>query len=342
MTNVILSNTFLPLIWALIIGCGIIIYVILDGFDLGLGILFPWIHDPEHRSTMMNSVSPVWDGNETWLVLGGASLYGAFPVAYSAILPALYMPIMIMVGALVFRGVAFEFRGKAFRTAFLWDLAFAGGSTVAAFCQGLILGSFVQGNILLKGTADLYYTWLSPFSMITGIAVVFGYALLGATWLIIKTEGELQNEMYQTARVLLIAIAFFLLVVSVWTPFIHPDIQTRWFSLPNFYFLLPLPVLSLLALLLEGYCLSRVTVCNEKLPFILTICLFLFSYIGLGISTWPYIVPRQLTIWEAASNPSSLRFQLVGAIILLPMLLAYSIYSYRVFRGKVRPDMGYH
>jgi cytochrome bd ubiquinol oxidase subunit II len=330
----------LPLIWGFIIAFGVIMYVILDGFDLGIGILFPWIHKPEHRSIMVNSIAPVWDGNETWLVLGGASLFGAFPIAYSTVLPSLYIPIMLMLGALVFRGVAFEFRGKAYRSLFLWDIAFAGGSTVAAFCQGLILGTFVQGNFLLAKINA--YSWLTSFSMLTGIAVVFGYALLGSTWLIIKTEGELQEEMYQTGRVLLVAIAFFLLIVSIWTPFLHPAIRNRWFTLPNFYYLLPLPVITLFTLLYEAYCLNRPNKMHENLPFILTICLFLFSYIGLGISTWPYIVPRVLTLWEAAAGPKTLMFQLVGAIILLPVLITYSIYAYRVFRGKVQPDMGYH
>jgi cytochrome d ubiquinol oxidase subunit II len=266
---------------------------------------------------------------------------GAFPIAYSTLLPELYMPIMIMLGALVFRGVAFEFRMKAFRSKFLWDLAFCGGSTAAAFCQGLILGTYLQANILFE-EANPHYVWLTPFSMITGLAVVSGYALLGSTWLIMKTEGNLQKDMYQAGRVLLMIVALFMFIVSVWTPFIHPDIHQRWFSLPNFFWLLPLPIATLLATLYAGYCLQHPGRCSEKLPFILIILSFIFCYIGLGISTWPYIVPRQLTIWEAAANPKTLIFQLVGAIILLPLLITYSIYAYRVFKGKVHPDVGYH
>jgi cytochrome d ubiquinol oxidase subunit II len=336
-----MSNQILPLLWALLIALGVIIYVILDGFDLGIGILFPWIRDLEHRGVMINTIAPVWDGNETWLVFGGATLYGAFPLAYSTLLPALYMPIMVMLGALVFRGVAFEFRFKAYRSRFIWDLAFAGGSTAAAFCQGLILGSFIQGNMLVKGF-EQSYVWLTPFSMITGIAVVFGYALLGSTWLIMKTEADLQKDMYQAAKILLFFVALFMFIISLWTPFIHPEIKNRWFSLPNFFYLLPLPIVTFITTLLEVYALKSTKPSMEKVPFLLTICLFIFCYIGLGISTWPYIIPRQLTFWEAAANDTSLLFQLVGTIILLPVLITYSIYAYRVFRGKVTSDMGYH
>jgi cytochrome d ubiquinol oxidase subunit II len=281
-------NTYLPVIWAGIIFFGIIMYVILDGFDLGIGILFPWIDSHQHRDIMMNSVAPVWDGNETWLVLGGAALYGAFPLVYSTLLPILYMPIMVMLAALIFRGVAFEFRFKAHKSRFLWDVAFTAGSTMAAFCQGLILGTYIHGYTSNPSyyVLDYYYVWFSPFSIMTGIAVVVGYALLGATWLIMKTEGELQKEMYHVAKILLIGISFFTFLVSVW--------------------------------------------------------LFIFSYIGLGISVWPYLIPRSITIWQGAANPSSMLFLLVGTLILLPLLLGYSIYAYRVFRGKVTHEQGYH
>lgn len=336
-----MSNTILPLLWACIIAFGVIVYVILDGFDLGIGILFPWVRDPEFRSLMVNSVAPVWDGNETWLVFGGATLYGAFPIAYSTLLPALYMPIMIMVGALVFRGVAFEFRAKAFRSRFLWDLAFSGGSTAAAFCQGVILGTFIQGHLLITAL-DRSYIWLTPFSITSGIGVVVGYALLGSTWLIIKTENDLQKDMYQAARTLLILVALFMLIISLWTPSISPVIYDRWFTLPNFFYLMPLPLMTLAATIFAFYCLQKPNQCNEKLPFLLSISLFIFGYLGLGISTWPYIIPRQLTIWEAASNAKTLIFQLVGTIILLPLLITYTLYAYKVFGGKVHSDEGYH
>lgn len=330
----------LPLIWASIIAFAVIMYVILDGFDLGIGILFPWIVDREHRDVMINSIAPIWDGNETWMVFGGACLYGAFPLAYSTLLPALYMPIMAMLGALIFRGVAFEFRFKAEKSRFLWDIAFSGGSTLAAFCQGLILGTFVQGFTLYTGTAAANtYIWFTPFSIMTGVAVVMGYALLGSTWLIIKTQGELQNEMYHAAKVLLAGVTIFIGIVSLWTPFIHPEIQHRWFSIPNFFYLLPLPILTIIAIFYNGYCLHKR---YETLPFILSISLFIFSYIGLAISTWPYLVPRYITFWEAAAENNTLIFLLVGTIILLPVLVAYSIYAYRVFKGKVDVKGGYH
>lgn len=336
-----MSNNLLPLIWAFIIAFGVIIYVILDGFDLGIGILFPWIRDPEYRSLMINSIAPVWDGNETWLVFGGATLYGAFPIAYSTLLPALYMPIMVMLGALVFRGVAFEFRFKAYRSRFLWDLAFAGGSTAAAFCQGLILGALIEGKFFVENFQQSY-VWLTPFSMFTGLSVVFGYALLGSTFLIMKTEHELQRDMYQAARMLLVAVSISMLIISLWTPLSQPAIEARWFSLPNFFYLLFLPILTMFATLFCFFSLHKPERYDEKLPFILSVSLFIFAYIGLGVSIWPYIIPRQITIFEAASDPKTLIFQLVGTIILLPLLISYSIYAYRVFRGKVHPDLGYH
>jgi cytochrome d ubiquinol oxidase subunit II len=336
-----MMHLYLPVIWAGIIGFGIMMYVILDGFDLGIGILFPWIDDKEQRDIMMNSVAPVWDGNETWLVLGGAALYGAFPLVYSTLLPILYMPIMVMLAALVFRGVAFEFRFKARRSRFLWDVAFTVGSTIAAFCQGLILGTYVHGYTSNPSyyALDYYYVWFSPFSIMTGIAVIVGYALLGATWLIMKTEGALQKEMFHVAKILLVGISFFIFLVSIWTPFIDPTLAQRWFSLPNFFYLSPLPLLTLISVLYAAYALNRR---YERKPFILCISLFIFSYIGLGISVWPYMIPRSITIWQGAAPLNTQLFLLVGTLILLPILLGYSIYAYRVFRGKVTTDQGYH
>lgn len=318
----------LPLIWAGILSFVVIMYVILDGFDLGIGILFPWMQSGEQRDIMMSTVVPVWDGNETWLVLGGACLYGAFPLAYSTLLPTLYMPLTIMLAALIFRGVAFEFRFKAERSRFLWDIAFSGGSTLAAFCQGLVLGTFVTGYSALGEP----YVWLTPFSAMTGIAVVAGYALLGSTWLIAKTTGELQDKMYQYAKGLLLIVAFFMAVVSIWTPLSHARIWERWFTVPNFFYLLPLPLLTGIAFLWNWIAIKKR---RERLPFALSVSLFIFAYIGFCISDWPYIIPHQVTITEAAAPTSSLKFMLVGVCILLPVLLAYTYYSYHVFKGKV-------
>jgi cytochrome bd ubiquinol oxidase subunit II len=328
----------LILTWAGIISFIIILYVLLDGFDLGIGILFPWIKHGQYRDIMMSSVIPVWDGNETWLVFGAAALYAAFPLAYSILLPTLYMPIMILLASLIFRGVAFEFRFKAQRSQFIWDIAFAAGSTIAAFSQGVILGTFVQGYGYSLPVPQASYQWLTPFSLFTGIAVVFGYALLGSTWLIVKTEGQLQDILFKLAKFLLILVALFLIGVSIWTPVIEPKIMQRWFSLPNFFYLAPLPLVTMISVFFNFYCLQKR---KEKLPFVLSMGLFIFAYIGFCISAWPYIVPHSVLVWDAAAPPSTLKFILVGAAILLPLLLIYTIYSYHVFRGKVRESIHY-
>lgn len=323
----------LSFIWAVIIGFAIFMYVLLDGFDLGIGILFPFFKNDEDRQVMMSTISPVWDGNETWMVLGGASLYGAFPLAYSTLLPIFYLPIMIMLAALIFRGICIEFFFKAHKSKFIWDYAFFVGSLLAAFSQGLILGTYIGGfdlNRLVQFQS--HYYWLSPFSIITGFAVVFGYALLGATWLIIKSTNHLQERAFRMAKKCLLAVAFFLMVVSLWSPFLDPHIQARWFNLHNFFYLLPLPVITTLAIL---YLFKSLQKKRELAPFIGSLIIFLCSYTGLLISIWPYIIPHHVTIWQAAAPPESQKFILVGTVILLPLLLAYTAYSYWVFRGKV-------
>lgn len=328
----------LILTWAIIISFIILFYVLLDGFDLGIGILFPMLKHGNERDIAMSTVAPVWDGNETWLVFGAAALYGAFPLAYSVLLPALYIPIMIMLAALIFRGVAFEFRFKAPQKQRLWDRCFSLGSTIAAFMQGVILGTFIIGyGDSLPIDLERHY-WLTPFSLMTGIAVVFGYALLGANWLIIKTSAELQNKMFVFSKYLLFCVALFLVAASLWTPLLDPRIATRWFSLPNFIYLLPLPLFTGIAVLANFYCLHNR---HEIMPFVLSILLFTFSYVGFCISSWPYIIPHAVPVWEAASAPSSLEFLLFGALFLLPILIAYTIYAYRVFRGKVTKAIEY-
>lgn len=330
----------LILAWAAIISFAIIMYVLLDGFDLGIGILFPWVTDHHSRDIMMSTVAPVWDGNETWLVLGAASLYSAFPMAYGTLLPALYMPLMVMLAALIFRGVAFEFRFKAVgRDRFIWDLAFTAGSIIAAFSQGLVLGTFIKGYGDVLPTNISVLQWLSPFSVMTGVAVVIGYALLGATWLIMRTVGELQQQMFHTAKVLLAFVVVFLVAVSIWSPFLTPHIFNRWFSLPNFYYLAILPLLTGIAVVCNFYCLYKQ---REVWPFVLSVGLFIFAYIGFCISSWPYIIPHAVKVWEAASPPSTLKFTLVGVCILLPVLLTYTAYSYRIFGGKVTSGEGHY
>ncbi len=330
----------LPMIWAAVIIFGVVMYVILDGFDLGLGVLFPFAPDSASRDTMMASVAPVWDGNETWLVLGGAALFAAFPTAFSILLPALYLPLMAFLLALVFRGVAFEFRHRAYRTRAVWTTAFAGGSLVAAFAQGLILGAFVQGLRVEDGQfAGGLLDWLTPFSIVTGLALVVGYALLGACWLIVKTEGALQAWSFRVARRLTVAIAVFILVVSAWTPLLAEDIVERWFSWPGIVVLAPIPVIT--ALVLAGLW-QHLGKRREATPFPLAILLFLLCFLGLAVSLWPYAVPREVTIAEAAASETSQMFLLIGVVLLLPVILAYTLFTYRVFRGKVRPGEGYH
>ncbi|PWC41161.1 cytochrome d ubiquinol oxidase subunit II [Azospirillum sp. TSO22-1] len=333
----------LPLIWSAIIALGVFMYVLLDGFDLGVGILFPFVREKRDRDAMMNSVAPIWDGNETWLILGGASLLGAFPLAYATLLPAFYIPIMVMLFGLIFRGVAFEFRFKSTLRWPWWDASFFLGSLVATVMQGILLGAFITGvPVEAIEAGNWRYTggaldWLTPFNLMCGAGLVCGYALLGATWLVLKTEGHLQRFSYRAAWWLAALVAAFLVVVSLWTPFAHPAIRERWFSWPNLLYLSPVPLVTGAVVLALFAALQRR---RELAPFVLTMALFALSFLGLAISLWPYVVPRALTIWDAASPRDSQIFLLVGVAFLLPVILGYTVYSYRVFRGKV--EEGYH
>jgi cytochrome d ubiquinol oxidase subunit II len=323
----------LPFIWAGIIAFAVLAYVMLDGFDLGIGILFPFFPEKQHRDLMMNSVAPVWDGNETWLVMGGGGLLAAFPLAYAIVMPALYLPIVAMLLALVFRGVAFEFRFKTERAKVYWDWSFALGSIIAALMQGMALGALVQGiPVIDRAYAGGSWHWLSPFSLMTGIALVFGYALLGSTWLILKTEGAVQTEAYRFARVAGFATIGFIALVSAWTPFLSSAYTQRWLTFPQIVYTAPVPLLvaGCVFLLLRGLAERR-----EISPFLAAQGLFVLSYAGLGVSFYPYIVPRSVTIWEAAAPPQSQLFLLIGTVVLVPLILAYTAYAYWVFRGKV-------
>jgi cytochrome d ubiquinol oxidase subunit II len=327
----------LVLVSAAVLTLGVAMYVILDGFDLGVGILFPFAPQQD-RTTMMNSIAPVWDGNETWLVLGGAVLLAAFPAAYSILLPAWYLPLIAFLFALVFRGVAFEFRASA-RNKAPWGTAFSAGSIVATAAQGTILGSFIEGVRVEEGAfAGGALDWASPFSLLAGLGLLAGYGLLGATWLVWKTEGELQAWAYRAARRALVLTLLFILLVSVYTPLAEPDIARRWFGWPNLLFLSPVPALTaLIAVLLWRALRNR----QERSPFWLGVGLFLLSYFGLAVSLWPYIVPRALTIWDAASPPATQAFILTGVVVLLPLVLGYTMHTYRVFRHKVSADEHY-
>lgn len=330
----------LPLIWAGLIAFAVFAYVVLDGFDLGVGILFPFMRGEANRDQAMNSVAPVWDGNETWLVLGGGGLLAVFPLAYGIIMSALYAPILVMLLALVFRGVAFEFRWKTKRGQFLWDWSFAGGSLIAAFAQGIALGALVQGiPVAGRAYAGGWWNWLTPFSVVTGAALVIGYALLGATWLIWKTEGHVQRRAYDIAFWAAPATLLFIGIVSLSTPFLSERYAARWFSWPQIALVVPVPlaVLAIAFMLLRGLTQRR-----ELSPFLASLGLFALCFAGLGISFFPFMVPHAVTIWEAAAPDNSLAFLLAGALVLVPMVLGYTAYAYWVFRGKVNASGGYH
>jgi cytochrome bd ubiquinol oxidase subunit II len=330
----------LPFIWAGLIAFAVLAYVVLDGFDLGVGMLFPFAKTSHDRDVMMNSVAPVWDGNETWLVLGGGGLMAVFPLAYATVLPALYAPLMAMLIGLVLRGVAFEFRWRTKRGQFLWDWAFSGGSFIAAVAQGLSVGALVQGiPVANRAYAGGWWDWLTPFSMLTSLAVVVGYCLLGATWLILKTEGDLQDTARRQAWVTAIGTLALIGGVSLWTPFLEPVYFTRWFAWPAMIFSAIVPLLVVVC----AYGLY--TGLRDKTdirPFLSSLGLFVLCFAGLGISFYPFIVPPSLSIWDAAAPRKSLGFLLVGAVVLMPLILAYTAYSYWIFRGKVDPHEGYH
>jgi cytochrome bd ubiquinol oxidase subunit II len=331
----------LPLIWILIIAFGLMMYVVMDGFDLGIGILFPFVRERGDRDTMINTVAPVWDGNETWLVLGGAALLAAFPLAYSVLLSALYLPLLLMLAGLIWRGVAFEFRFKAHEPhkAF-WDKAFCWGSYIATFSQGVCLGAFING---FKVTGPSYmggaFDWLTSFSLFTGVGLVVAYALLGCTWLIMKTDGSLQRRMVGLARPATLVLLAAIGIVSLWTPLTHPAVAARWFTLPNLFFFAPVPLLVLATTWAILRVLKRET---HAAPFLLTLFLLLLGYSGFAISLWPNIIPPSVSIREAAAPPESMGFTLVGALLIIPVILAYTAWSYFVFRGKVKPGEGYH
>ncbi len=332
----------LPLIWAGLIGVAVLAYVLLDGFDLGVGILFVAEHEAADRDLMVNSIAPVWDGNETWLVLGGGGLFAVFPLAYSVIMPALYPTIIGMLLALVFRGVAFEFRFRAVTRSgrFWWDTAFWGGSTMAALCQGLTLGGLLQGiHVANRAYAGGWFDWLSWFTVLCGIAVVVGYALLGACWVIWRTEGALQQRCRRYAHVLGIATLALIGVVSLWTPQLYPVFASHWFAWPNILLTGMVPVLVVVLAFLFWRSLAAE---HHVTPLLCAYGWFVLCFAGLGISIFPMMVPPSITIWQAAAPPSSQLFLLVGASVLIPVILIYTGYAYWVFRGKVRPGAGYH
>ncbi|WP_395713030.1 cytochrome d ubiquinol oxidase subunit II [Reyranella sp.] len=329
----------LPTIWAFIIAFAIFAYVVTDGFDLGIGILFSRLPPGRERDSAMNSIAPVWDGNETWLVLGGGGLLAAFPLAYATILSALYAPIVAMLLALIFRGVAFEFRWRDPRHRALWDVAFSVGSVVAALAQGITLGALLQGvavdsRIYVGG----WFDWLTPFSVLVGVSLVCGYALLGAAWLIMKSEGSLQERCYRLAFGLGIGTIVAIAAVSAATPFLSDVYWKRWFAWPQVLFTAQVPLLVAIATVAFFVGLARR---HHVTPFLMALAVFTLTLAGLGISLFPYVVPPKISIWDAAAPTASLIFMLPGALVMVPIIMAYTAYSYWVFRGKTGHE-GYH
>ncbi|HUH77178.1 MAG TPA: cytochrome d ubiquinol oxidase subunit II [Devosia sp.] len=329
----------LTVIWAFIIGFAIVAYVVMDGFDLGIGILFPLFKVGDDRNMAMNSVAPVWDGNETWLVLGVGGLMAAFPMAYAIILPALYAPLIAMLLGLILRGVAFEFRWRDPEHRKLWDRAFTGGSSVATFAQGIALGALLQG-ITVDGRAygGGWWEWLSPFSLLTGVGLMVGYSLLGMCWLNWKTEGPMQQQAVTYARRLGILLLLVIGAVSLATLTLEPRYHERWLNFPGILATAQIPLATLIVTFLFYRSLAKR---KDVQPFIWALSLFGLCILGLGISIWPDVIPARVTIWEAAAPPRSQIFMLVGAAVLVPVILAYTTWAYWVFRGKVGSE-GYH
>jgi len=330
---------FVP-VWTLILGVGVFFYVLLDGFDLGVGMLFGLEPDLRSRNTVMNSIAPIWDGNETWLVLGGVALLAAFPLAFAIIIPAVYFPLLVMLLALAFRGVAFEFRYRDVEHKTFWDHGFCYGSTIGTFAQGVTLGAFIQGfKVDGRHFAGSSFDFLTPFSILTGVALIFGYGLLGAGWLILKTEGDIQARARRHGRLCLGGVLVCIAAVSVWTPLVNTAIAQRWLSWPNIALFSPVPAATALVAYGAWRALNG---SSHAGTFVAAVGLFALSYLGIVISLWPMIVPYKYTLWEAASSPATQSFLLVGTLFLLPVILVYTSWSYWVFRGKVRADVGYH
>jgi cytochrome d ubiquinol oxidase subunit II len=327
-------------LWAAILALGVFMYVLLDGFDLGVGMLFGLRKDPQDRNLMVASVAPVWDFNETWLILGGVGLMAVFPLAFAIVIPALYFPVLVMLLGLVFRGVAFEFREVEGARKWIWDTGFVLGSLSATFMQGVILGNFIQGfEVQGRDFVGSSWDWISTFPLLTGLGLIFGYLLLGATWLVMKTEGPLQDWSRMMAQRCMWGVLLFIALMSIWTPLTHDRIAERWFSFPNLLWFAPVPVLTVALSVLLYRSLRRG---RELVPFLCSFGLFFLAFTGLVISLWPYIAPPSITLWDAAAAPKSQAFLMVGTLFLLPIVMLYVVWSYWVFRGKVRGDHGYH
>ncbi len=326
-------------LWNILVGLVIILYVVLDGFSLGVALLFPTAKDEEERDTLMNTIAPIWDANQTWIVFGGGALFAVFPMIYTVLFSALYIPLLTFLFGLIFRGVAFEFRASSQKKT-AWNRAFFAGSLVAILGQGFTLGGYIAGiqvknGIFAGGTFD----WFNPFTIMVGLALVSGYLLLGSTFVIIKTEGDVQQRAYRQAFISALTVAGFMILVSVWTPYHVPDLAARWFTEPRIYFVWNFPLMGMFAFGLLFWSLHKR---REKIPFFASALLFISAYLGLQSAIYPMAIPPDVTIYQAASQRETQIFTLWGAGIVLPVVLAYTIYSYWVFRGKVAGEEGYH
>jgi len=329
----------LTVIWAFIIAFAVFAYVVMDGFDLGIGILFPTFRVGKGRNRAMNSIAPVWDGNETWLVLGGGGLFAAFPLAYAVILPATYPLIIAMLLGLVFRGVAFEYRWRDPAHEKFWDAAFFGGSVVAAMAQGMTLGALLQGiEVEGRAYAGSWWDWLTPYTFLTGLGTVAGYALLGSTWLIWKLDGGVQAHARYVALRAAIATIVLMGAVSLYNITMNAEYAAHWLAVPQIYYAAPVPVITgLVAIAL----VRAIRGDAHSAPFWLALALFFLGMAGLGVTIWPNVVPPGITIWDAAAPKRSQVFMLIGVAITLPLIIGYTAWAYWVFRGKVG-DEGYH
>ena len=330
---------FLINLWVVLVGLVLMLYVLLDGFSLGVGILYPFAGSERERDIMMGSIGPVWDANQTWIVFGGGALFATFPMIYTVLFSALYIPLLTFLFGLIFRGVAFEFRANStHKTA--WDRAFFGGSVIAAFAQGVTLGGYLSGIVVKDGFfAGGAFDWLSPFNLMVGCALVAGYALLGATYLLIKTTGDVQRRAYRQALTAAAVVAAFMVIVSIWTPIHTPFIAQRWWSAPRMYYVWIFPLVGIGAFIGLIMTLRKG---KERWPFVFSVALFVSAYLGLQTGIYPNALLPDVTIFEAAAQRRTQMITLIGTLIVLPFVLGYTLYSYRVFRGKVTEGAGYH
>ncbi len=316
--------------WVLLLAISILLYVLLDGADLGIGMLFGLTRGKARRHVMLRAVAPIWDGNETWLVVTGVILWGAFPIVYATLLSAFYLPLFFILAGLILRGVAFEFRDKTQRMRWIWDLSFAGGSLIASFTQGATVGALVEGLQVTNGQySGGDFGWFTPFAALCGIGLCLGYALLGACWLVKKCDGEIRDRAHRQIRILAVSVLVFLVIVFVYALAEHLPILQRWIDRP---YLFAFPAIGAIAAIVLALSILRH---NDQWPFYTVAAIFVSAFGTLALSFWPYMIPFVITIDEAAAPQSSLAFMFWGGVVVFPLMLLYTVISYSVFRGKI-------